>query len=114
MNPIPSRAFWVITKNLKFAKKDVEFALKTEETKFQDFLQIILVNSNHEEKIHLTNFIKESTTKIHRKEKEKYQKKLKHLQLKYNIPIDNESRIQGFEKVKSKSRRFIISSIQHE
>ena len=75
-------------KNLKFAKKDVELALIAEETNFQDFLQKILAESNDEEEVQLSNFIKQSTTKIRQKEKEKYLKKLRYLKIKNNVPID--------------------------
>ena len=89
-------------KNLRFAKKDVEVTLSAEESTFQDFLQEILVDTNIEEKQYLNNFVKKSKARIHKGEKDKYRKKLIHLKLKNNIPL--ESRTQGFEKPKSKSR----------
>ena len=51
-------------KNLKFAKNDAEVALTLEETNFQEFLQEVLDQSNNEENLRLSDFIKNSKTKI--------------------------------------------------
>ena len=92
-------------KNLKIAKKDAENILLTEENNYSDFLLTIIPQFNESEKLHLRKFDVESKAKINQRLRCKYQKKLAHLKLLNNIP-PNESRIEGFEKVKSKTRRF--------
>lgn len=93
-------------KNVSFAKKDVEISLKNEKTNFQNFMKIFLDELNHEEKKQVNNLLTRHSKKIHNFEKHKYDKKLNHLKLKNDIPIKTEPNIQGFECIKSKTRRF--------
>ena len=90
-------------KNLKIARTDAETILNNETDNYNEFLQKVLVKLNQAEKLSLKNFDRKFKTKINQKLKEKYLKKLRHLKLSYNIPSE-ESRLQGFERIKSKTQ----------
>ena len=85
-------------KNLRFAQKDAKMALAAEEVSFDTFLRS---NSNN------LSFIKSSKSKITKKLKLHYKKRLNFLKVKNNIPIETETRIPGLDIPKpKKNRRF--------
>ena len=85
-------------KNLRFAQKDAKMALAAEKVSFDTFLRS---NSNN------LNFIKSSKSKITKKLKLHYKKRLNFLKVKNNIPIETETRIPGLDIPKpKKNRRF--------
>ena len=99
-------------KNVKYAKQDVEISLKTEKANFEEFLKNIWIHANIAEKKHFNNLIRNHQTKVHKMEKDKYEKKLSHLKFKNDIPTDEKPKIEGctLDKSKSKNRRFIKRS----
>ena len=67
--------------NLRFAKKDVQQSLTSEEINFHDMIQNILTEPTNEQKLQLNTFIRNSRKKVQHREKTKYSKKLLHLTL---------------------------------
>ena len=92
-------------KNLKIARTDADAILTQEKNNYEDFLQKAVARLSQTEKLSIKKFDEKFKAKINQKLKEKYLKKLKHLKLLNNIPSE-ESRIEGFKKIKSRPRRF--------
>ena len=93
-----------------FYKTDVKFALTAEDNRLQEFFQKIMSESNNREREHLTNFIKDVTKSCHKKGKDIYKKKLRHLMTKNDIPFESQVTRPTISKPKSKGRRFIKKS----